>query len=155
MKYLSEILKGLKFERLVVGYDALSYSSVKGYSGPMIDELVSFSKMMSIKGYVEKLRSVKSSNEIELIKESVRWGNLAHSLLVQYTKENSKEMEVEGQAGIEATRAMFNALGPDYKPFGSPAVHAFYRGQIGPHSAFPHSQNQNSTFKRGYNVVSQ
>src|SRR5699024_10795532 len=98
---------------------------------------------------------IKSSTEIELIEESCRWGNMAHSLRVQYTEENAKEMEVEGKAGLEATQAMFHGLGPDYKPFDSPSVSAFYRGQIGPHSAFPHSQNQNATFKKGYNVVSQ
>ena len=155
MEYLEEILKALKFDRLNVGFDALSYGSVKGYSGFPINEFITLSHKKSIKGYVEKLRYIKSSTEIELIEESCRWGNMAHSLLVQYTEENAKEMEVEGKAGLEATQAMFHGLGPDYKPFGSPSVSAFYRGQIGPHSAFPHSQNQNATFKKGYNVVSQ
>lgn len=155
MQYLVDILKTLQFESVVVGYDSLSYSSVKGYSGPSVDDLMTFSNKKHIKGYVEKLRYVKSPTEIELIKESVRWGNLAHTLLVQYTKEGSREIDVEGQASFEATQAMFNTLGPNYKPFGSPAVHAFYRGQIGPHSAFPHSQNQNAKFEKGFNVVSQ
>lgn len=155
MHYLVDILKMLHFEANVVGYDALGYSSVKGYTGPRIDKLMSFKAMKSIRGYVERLRYIKSEAEIELIKESVRWGNLAHTLLVKYTKEGAREIEVEGRASFEATQAMFDTLGPNYKPFGSPAVHAFYRGQIGPHSAFPHSQNQNAQFKRGYNVVSQ
>lgn len=155
MKYLADILKGLQFETLTVGYDALSYGSVKGYSGPSIDKVITLSSKKNIKGFVEKLRYVKSPAEIELIKESVRWGNLAHTLLVQKTKAGKSEIDVEGLASFEATQAMFNTLGPSYKPFGSPAVHAFYRGQIGPHSAFPHSQNQNATFEKGFNVVSQ
>ena len=155
MHYLVDTLKTLHFEDVVVGYDSLSYSSVKGYNGPTIDELMTFSNKKRIKGYVEELRYVKSPTEIELIKESVRWGNLAHTLLVQNTKEGSSEIDVEGRASFDATQAMFNTLGPNYKPFGSPAVHAFYRGQIGPHSAFPHSQNQNAIFERGFNVVSQ
>lgn len=90
--------------------------------------MIALTKIKNIRGYIEKLRSVKSSSEIELIKESVRWGNLAHKLLVQHTKEGAREIDVEGLASFEATQKMFNTLGPDYKPFGSPAVHAFYRG---------------------------
>ncbi|WP_340084329.1 Xaa-Pro peptidase family protein [Siminovitchia sp. FSL H7-0308] len=155
MNYLADILKTLFFETLVVGYDALSYSSTKGYKGPAISDLLAMPFAKSIKGYVEQLRYIKSPGEIELIKESVRWGNLAHTLLVKYTEVGKREIEVEGRASLEATQCMFDTLGPHYKPFGSPAVHTFYRGQIGPHSAFPHSQNQNATFERGYNVVSQ
>lgn len=152
---LSDILKALHMDECKVGYDTLSYSSAKGYRGPAINDVMSFKKLQSVKGYVEQLRAIKSQDEIELIKESVRWGNLAHSLLVRYTESGKREMEIEGKASFEATQAMFDTLGPDYKPFGSPAVHAFYRGQIGPHSAFPHSQNQNAMFKKGDNVVSQ
>lgn len=153
--YLADVLKALRFEELMVGYDTLSYSSAKGYNGPAINELLNIPSTKNIKGYVEKLRYIKSPNEIELIRESVRWGNLAHTLLVKYTEVGKREIEVEGRASFEATQSMFDTLGPNYKPFGSPAVHSFYRGQIGPHSAFPHSQNQNAKFERGFNVVSQ
>ncbi len=154
MEYLKELLQELQIENKTLGYDANGYSSAKGYSGPSIFELIELGRQVSIKGLVEKLRYVKSRDEIELIKESARWGNLAHTLLVNYTKEGKREIEIEGQATYEATRAMFETLGSGYRPYGSPA-HAFYRGQIGPHSAFPHSQNQNAKIKRGYNVVSQ
>ena len=110
MSYLKDILQTLQFESCTIGYDSLSYNSVKGYSGPAIDELMNFSGKKSIKGYVERFRYVKSPSEIELIKESVRWGNLAHTLLVQHTKEGSREIDVEGKASFEATQAMFNTL---------------------------------------------
>lgn len=154
MAYLADVLKGKSFQTLTVGMDAPGYGSAKGYAGPAIDTLVSFKETTSLKGLVETHRYVKSADEIELIKESARWGNLAHSLLVKYTQAGGREVEAEGRATHEATRAMFETLGANYRPYGSPA-HAFYRGQIGPHSAFPHSQNQNAQFKTGFNVVSQ
>src|SRR5699024_1705438 len=120
-----------------------------------INEFITLSHKKSINGYVEKLRYIKSSTEIELIEESCRWGNMAHSLLVQYTEENAKEKEVAGKAGVEAKQAMYHDIGPDSQPFGSPSGSAVYRGQIGPHSAFTHSQNQSATFKKGYNFVTQ
>lgn len=154
MEYLKSLLLFKHLENKRVGLDAKGYSSAKGYQGPEITELLGINHIISLKGVVEKLRYIKSPNEVELIKESARWGNLAHSLLVKYTKIGKREIEIEGRATYEATKAMFETLGNDYKPYGSPA-HAFYRGQIGPHSAFPHSQNQNAIIENGYNVVSQ
>lgn len=154
MNLLKDILKESNFSSETVGFDAYGYSSLKGYSGPLLTDLMEFSHTVDIKGWVEKQRYIKSDNEIALIKESARWANLAHNLLVEYSKEGKREMEIEGRATHEATQMMFKTLGDAYKPYGSPS-HAFYRGQIGPHSAFPHSQNQNAQLKRGFNVVSQ
>ncbi|WP_017548175.1 M24 family metallopeptidase [Salinicoccus carnicancri] len=154
MIVLRNILKTYKLNNTTVGLDAQGYSSPKGYNGAAITDLLEFKKSIDIKGWVEKQRYIKSENEIELIKESARWGNLAHQLLVEHSKAGSREMEIEGHATMEATQAMFKTLGEGYKPYGNPA-HAFYRGQIGPHSAFPHSQNQNAELKKGFNVVSQ
>src|SRR5699024_11643320 len=154
MNILKAVLLESGFNNLSVGMDSTDYSSAKGYKGPEITELMDFKNVESIKGLVEKIRYIKSSNEIELIKESARWGNLAHTLLVEYTKAGKREMEIEGRATYEATQMMFKTLGNGYKPYGNPA-HAFYRGQIGPHSAFPHSQNQNALIEKGFNVVSQ
>ncbi|RHW29902.1 M24 family metallopeptidase [Oceanobacillus profundus] len=154
MEHLKEVLQANNFENKIVGLDASGYNSSKGYRGPNIANLLNFDREVYIKDMVESMRYVKSQDEIELIKESARWGNLAHTLLVKYTRLGKREIEIEGLATYEATRAMFETLGNEYRPYGSPA-HAFYRGQIGPHSAFPHSQNQNAEIKHGYNVVSQ
>lgn len=154
MEILKDLLFSFDYQQKKVGVDAKGYSSAKGYAGPEITELLRTRDVISLKGLVEKLRYIKSSDEIELIKESARWGNLAHSLLVKYSKIGTSEIEIEGRATYEATQAMFETLGAGYRPYGSPA-HAFYRGQIGPHSAFPHSQNQNATIEYGVNVVSQ
>ncbi|GAL31058.1 cobalt dependent X-Pro dipeptidase [Vibrio variabilis] len=154
MVYLAKLIKELNLAHTTMGLDAQGYSSAKGYRGPTISDLVTFNDIKSIKGWVETLRYIKSDKEVELIKESARWSNLAHSLLVRYSLPGKSEIEIEGQASFEATKIMFDTLGSAYKPYGN-TPHAFYRGQIGPHSAFPHSQNQNARLEIGYNVVSQ
>lgn len=90
------------------------------------------------------MRMIKSPTEIALIREACKWGNLAHELLHKYSKEGLNEVDISSKATQESTRAMIEALGTDFKPFGDPTS-AFYRGQIGPHSYFPHSQAQNIT----------
>ncbi|GAK13111.1 X-Pro dipeptidase [Geomicrobium sp. JCM 19039] len=153
MEHFKDYLHSIGMTQLTIGIDGDGYSSPKGYRGPKLSELLD-NHYTSVYGLVEELRSVKSKNEVELIKESCRWANLAHSLLVKYSNAGKTEVEIETQATAEATLAMIETLGKGYLPNGSPA-HAFYRGQIGPHSAFPHSQNQNLVLKRGYNVISQ
>ncbi|NAP01356.1 aminopeptidase P family protein, partial [Halomonas sp. MG34] len=130
MEYLKEVLQKFGFEGKTIGYDSLGYGSPMGYSGPSVDEFLEVKEFVSLKGVIEKLRFVKSENEIELIKESCRWGNLAHRLLQKYTKAGLSEIEITSKASTEATMAMIETLGPNYKPHGRTA-YAIFRGPIG------------------------
>lgn len=152
MEYFKELLEGQNFSALKVGYDSNGYGSAQGYRGPPLTSLFSDVDFTSIQGLIEEMRFIKSSNEIELIKESARWGNLGHRLLQKYTKAGLTEIEVVSKATNEATNAMINTLGPDYRPHGRTA-YGLFRGQIGAESAFPHAVTQNATFKKGDTLV--
>src|SRR5690625_179029 len=86
MELLKKLLQDFNVNISNVGLDSQGYSSAKGYSGPAITNLIKFKHTESIKGLVEKLRYVKSDKEIELIKTSAYWGNIAHEYLVKYSK---------------------------------------------------------------------
>src|SRR5699024_7106473 len=85
-------------------------------------------------------------------KESCRWGNLAHRLLQDYTKAGLNEIEITNKVRSEAGLAMVNTLGKDYIPYGLPAF-AYFRGQIGKMSAYPHINSPNTLIKRGDNLI--
>jgi Xaa-Pro aminopeptidase len=104
-----------------------------------------------ISAFVEDQVAVKSDAEIELIRESAKWGNLAHVLLQRYTRPGLTEVEVSQRASNEATLAMLDAIGPIYRaqnPFFDGAS-AGYRGQIGRNAAIPHALTANITFQAG------
>jgi hypothetical protein len=86
---------------------------------------------------IEEQMAIKSAAEIALIRESVRWGNLAHRLLQRYTRPGVTETEVSQRASDEATFAMLDAIGEVYRAQNafSSGAHAGYRGQIGRNSA--------------------
>src|SRR5947207_8976056 len=67
------------------GADQDGYPWVLGYRGPSLTELTGTTPQR-ITGFVEDQMSVKSSAEIELIRESSKWGNLAHVLLQRHTR---------------------------------------------------------------------
>ena len=95
--------------------------------------------------------AVKSPAEIALIRESIRWANLAHRLLQRYTRVGVTETEVEQRASAEATFAMLDAIGEIYRAqsFTARGAHAGYRGQIGRNSAIPHALAGNLVFEQG------
>lgn len=153
MLQLVEILKAQGFKNHAFGVDSDGYSSPWGYRGPKISELLPSVRLSFVGSVVEEMRMYKSPQEIALIRESCRWGNLAHSLLQQYSVAGAKEIEISNRASSEATSAMIQTLGPIYRPAGSGTAHATFRGQIGPNSALPHAVTINATLKQGDTLV--
>jgi Xaa-Pro dipeptidase len=138
-----------------LGADHDGYPWILGYRGPKLSELTG-GEVVNIAGFVEDQMMVKSPAEIALIRESVKWGNLAHVLLQRYTRAGVTETEASQRASMEANLAMLNAIGPIYRaqsPF-SEGVGAGYRGQIGRNAAIPHALANNLTFQPGDVLVS-
>lgn len=133
-----------------IGADHDGYPWVLGYRGASLTEQFGDAPV-KITSFVEDELAVKSRAEIELIRESAKWGNLAHVLLQRYTRPGLTEVEVSQRATNEATLAMLDAIGPVYRaqnPFSEGAA-AGYRGQIGRNAAIPHSLTANIVFRKG------
>jgi Xaa-Pro dipeptidase len=133
-----------------IGADQDGYPWVLGYRGPSLTELVGTTPE-KITAFVEDQMAIKSRAEIELIRESAKWGNLAHMLLQRYTRTGVTETEVSQRASHEATLAMLDAIGPIYRAQNAffDGAAAGYRGQIGRNAAIPHSLSANITFQAG------
>jgi Xaa-Pro dipeptidase len=133
-----------------IGADYDGYPWILGYRGPALSELVE-AEVVRVGALVEEQLAIKSAAEVALIRESVRWGNLAHALLQRYTRAGATETEVSARATHEATTAMLDAIGPIYRgqqPFFDGAS-AGYRGQIGRGSTIPHALANNVVFQPG------
>jgi Xaa-Pro dipeptidase len=133
-----------------IGADQDGYPWVLGYRGPSFTDLVG-TEPVKVTAFVEDQLAIKSAAEIELIRESSKWANLAHTLLQRYTRPGLTEVEVSQRASNEATLAMLDAIGPIYRaqnPFFEGAS-AGYRGQIGRNAAIPHALTANISFRAG------
>lgn len=134
-----------------IGADNDGYPWILGYRGPALTA-VTRAPYHSVRAFIEDQMAVKSPAEVALIRESVRWANLAHRLLQRYTVVGASETEVSQRASAEATRAMLDAIGPIYRAqasMGFGGAVAGYRGQIGRNSAIPHALANNITFQPG------
>jgi Xaa-Pro aminopeptidase len=133
-----------------VAADEDGYPWILGYRGPSLSQLTGV-KVVPVRAFVEDQMAIKSPAELALLRESIRWANLAHMLLQRYTRPGVTETEVAQRASHEATLAMLDAIGPIYQaqdPFLEGAS-AGYRGQIGRNAAIPHALANNLVFQEG------
>jgi Xaa-Pro dipeptidase len=159
--YQPHPMEGLKKTLIDMGLqdnfaaDQDGYPWIFGYRGPGLGEL--FGKPPRPAAvFIEDQMMIKSPAEVRLIKESIKWGHLAHTLLQRYTRIGVTETEASLRASMEATLTMLDAIGPIYRaqsPF-SDGPGAGYRGQIGRNAAIPHALANNITFQLGDVLVS-
>lgn len=151
LESLKEILVKLGLEKAKVGVDSPGYGGIYGYRGPTVSDLLPDAKVVVVADDVEYLEMINSPEELNLIRESARWGNLAHTYLQEYCAAGVSETEISMRASFEASRAMIRTLGPDYRPvgFGAMTASAGFRGQIGKDSALPHAMTTNARLRAG------
>ena len=147
----SRCIKELKLP-LRMGVESMQfYPSAYGYEGPEIREGLPDLTLVPMGSDIYRLRRIKSDNEIEAIRETIKWGNLAHTYLQDYSADGRYEFEVSVEASLEASIAMKRTLGKSYmqKRFLSTPVEAVFMGQLGEHSAYPHSISADRPMKHG------
>jgi Xaa-Pro dipeptidase len=149
MNVLVDMLKDMGIDG-TIGADSDGYPWIFGYRGDPLSELTG-NKVINCRAPIEDQMAVKSPAEIALLKESCKWGNLAHMLLQKYTKVGIGEVEVAQRASNEATLMMLDTIGPIWRNnsnYYEGAV-ATYRGQIGRNAAIPHALSSNIQFQDG------
>jgi Xaa-Pro aminopeptidase len=150
-KLFAKWLKGLRVGNKVGTAGATSFSSYWGYKGPKWSELLPAVKFVPMGDTLYPMRHVKSRVEQLLIRESIKWGDLAHRLLQKYTAPNLYDFDITARASLEASMRAKMALGPHFRAarWGLVPVHAGFRGQVGEHSVYPHSISIERKIRRG------
>ena len=155
MQYLRELLerKGLLGRRL--GVDSDGYGDVNGYTGPTVSQINSDGSVAPARDVVDRLRQVKSPAELDLIRESCTWGNLAHRLLQKHMAIGKTEIEVGLAATSEAILIMLDTLGTSYasqsRGFRNPPVSASFIA--GANTALPHGMRRGQGLKPGDAII--
>lgn len=149
LEFLKDILVDLRLSRATIGVDSDGYGQLYGYRGPKVSELLPEAEVVNVADDVEYLQMINSEEELELLRESARWANLAHAYLQEYCRVGATETEIAMRASYEASQAMIRTLGPEYRPLGRGLASAGFRGQIGKDSALPHAMTSNARLKPG------
>jgi len=151
MKKFAKWLTDLGYEKAKIGTDNPSGAGgTMGYVGDPLNEILDEADFVKDGQFIWDMRLIKSKEEIALIKESAKWGNLAHQYLQEYTTPGLWDLEISLMATLDATSAMKRTLGSDYITVkGTRAASACFRGQVGWKSAMPHSISINRFIQEG------
>jgi Xaa-Pro dipeptidase len=128
-----------------------------GYRGPSLKDLLSKAKFVDGRNIVDNLRLVKSKDEVRLLRESARWSEIAHDLLLENTKSGVHDILAAVKSSYEALAKMLKKLGPRYTQLRialSPLVVGF-RGQVGAGSAIPHAVYTKNKIRKGDVLVTE
>jgi Xaa-Pro aminopeptidase len=140
---IAELLDAMGVETVVA--DGEGAPGVMGYEGPPLTDFVD----VESQSWVDRMRWAKSDSEVDLIRESARWGNLAHRYLAEETEPGAHPATVSQRASMRASRAMLDTLGDRYVPLvrgGGPAHAGFISG---PQTRLPHGHTANRQLERG------
>src|SRR6266566_366631 len=128
-----------------------------GYRGPSLRDLMGRAKFIDGRDIVDKLRLIKSRQEIRLLRESAKWSEVAHEILLENTHSGLHDSLVAVKSSYDALARMLKKLGQSYvqlKIALSPVVVGF-RGQVGANSAIPHAVYTMNKIRRGDVLVTE
>ncbi|HYY91434.1 MAG TPA: Xaa-Pro peptidase family protein [Candidatus Dormibacteraeota bacterium] len=128
-----------------------------GYRGPSLRDLMPRAKFVEGRDLVDRLRLVKSDQEIRLLKESAHWSEIAHDILLDNVKAGVHDALVAVRSSSETLGRMLKKLGQRYVQLRialSPVVVGF-RGQVGPGSAIPHAVYSKDKIRKGDVLVTE
>ncbi len=154
MSHLRDLLnrQGLLGRKLAADSDG--YGDVMGYLGPALSEVADGNVTLA-RDIVDTLRQVKSPAELDLVRESCVWGNLAHRLLQRHMVIGKTEIEISLQATTEAILTMLDTLGAAYATQGrgirNPPVSASFIA--GANTALPHGMRREQGLKPGDAII--
>jgi len=114
--YLTEIAKVFKdrgLDNKKLGIDGISVA----YGGPISDKFrkeLPDATFVGANDIILDMRLIKDDEEINLMRETAKWGHLAMAILHDYIEPGANPMEIAIKAADEATSAMLRTFGPDY-----------------------------------------
>lgn len=142
---ITAMLGDLDAERIVA--DAEGAPGTMGYVGPSLTDVTDVE--VETQSWVSRMRWEKSPAEIDLIRESGTWANLAHRYLADYTSAGAHPATASQQASTDASRAMLDTLGERYavRTRGTGPARAGYIA--GEETRLPHGHTANERLEPG------
>jgi Xaa-Pro aminopeptidase len=151
LEFLQAKMIELGLGNKTIGVDSDGYGRLYGYRGPKLSELLPDSTIVDVMDEIEHMQMINSAEELDLLREACKWGDVAHRYLQDFSEVGVSEIEIAQKATMAASQEMLRTLGPEFRPrniFGSVAS-AGFRGQVGVESANPHALSNNALLQPG------
>ncbi len=128
-----------------------------GYEGPALSDLMKSAKFVDGRDIVDEMRLVKSQQELKLLRESAKWSQVAHDILVDSIRPGAADVLIGLKASFEGLERMLRRLGPRFRQlkWGLSPVVVGFRGQVGPQAAVPHAVFTRRKIRKGDVLVTE
>ncbi|MFI5419522.1 MAG: M24 family metallopeptidase [Nitrososphaerales archaeon] len=152
MMLIADYLAKSGLNKGVIGFDQGEYrggADVGTRGDPLISHALEPAKLALAGEIISKMRTIKDSEEISIIREASRWGNLALSCLQDNIELGLTESEISLKAEYQASKPMLRAMPPEWEPFahGGGPVHVFMKA--GPSATLSHRSASNRRIQMG------
>jgi len=157
MQHLAVLLKELKLtgRGKKIGVDSDGYGDINGYRGPSVTEIADGAAVVRAANLIDATRQIKSAHELQLTRESARWGNLAHRILQKEMAVGRSEIEISLRATLAATTTMLDTLGPTYVGGGRGVQHSPASAMCiaGTNTSMPHGMRREGGLRPGDVII--
>ena len=158
IRHFVNVLKKNGLSRTNIATDSLDGAAGGwGYRGPSLKDLMPEARFSNGKDIVDKMRLVKSRQELHLLRESAKWSQVAHDILLDKVAPGASDLLIGLRASEEALVRMLRKIGGTYRQmkWGLSPVIVGFRGQVGPESAIPHAVFTKRKIRKGDVLVTE
>lgn len=155
MAHFADLLAEMGLAARRIATDTDGYGDINGYLGPTLSRALDSDRVVEARDIVDTLRQVKSPAELAFVRESAKWGNLAHRVLQDRMAVGKTEIEVTLEAMTVAVPLMLKTLGATYGAAGRglrnpPCSCGFIAGA---NTALPHGMRREGGLQPGDCIV--
>lgn len=152
MARLAGWLQGLGLARSALVAESAGYASAQGYFGPALAEVLPDAKVSVHNRLVERLRRIKSLEEIAILRHCYHWAHVAHEHLQRRCRPGARELDISSEASRVATEEAIEGISKSFsvrRPFRAYANFGSGGGQVGVDSANHYCEHPNPILKPG------
>lgn len=157
LAHFGELLREMRLggRGKTIACDTDGYIDLNGYLGPKLSEIVDGATVVEAREIIDTPRQVKSPAELAFVRESSKWGNLAHRIMQDRMAVGKTEIEVTLEATLDAVKMMLKTLGTTYGTGGRgirnpPCSCGFIAGR---NTALPHGMRREGGLQPGDCIV--
>ena len=154
--YLRDLLDRMGLSRARLAAESSGYGA-PGYRGPSLSQVCGGADIELWPHFIEELRMIKSAAEIELIRNSVLFGNLQNHYIQDVTQPGMTEIEISLMANVEGVKLAFaelKKLGIEYVGQDNGSIPVPGGLVAGPATGLPHPLDSNRPIEAGDVIIS-
>lgn len=149
MEHLAAFLRELGLDAARLGVDSDGYGGVYGYRGPALSAVLSEAELTNVRNVIDRFRTIKSEEEIEVIRACVPWGNRLMEVLRENIEPGTNEITASLQAFAQVSAELVDEMGDAYRGYDNGSIPVLGGFVAGPKTALPHPIDDGRALQSG------